>query len=140
MEYYRRENESRPSISSLISGILRDATELIFKQMVAARLEMREEVANAKSTAVLMALGAVALMVGSILLALTVVYVLQAYSGLELWLCYGVVGAVIFLVGLMILFMGKRRAARTSLVPTTTIENAKEDARWITRSVKYDTR
>ena len=124
----------------LVSGILRDATEIISKEVTAARLEMREELAKAKSTALLMGLGAAALIVGSILLSLTLVYLLQEFSGLDLWICYGIVGGVISVVGLIVLLMGKQRAAATNLVPTDSIEKAKEDARWITRSVKYETR
>jgi hypothetical protein len=140
MQDYRLEEPRKPSISSLISGIFRDASELISKEIMAARLEMREEMANAKSTAVLIGLGVACLLLGGILLTFTVVYLLEEYTELALWACYGIVGATLAVIGLAILFAGKRRAAKTNLVPTTSIENAKEDARWITRSVKYDTR
>jgi Putative Actinobacterial Holin-X, holin superfamily III len=140
MQDYRLEKPKRPSISSLISGIFRDASDLISKEIMAARLEMREEMANAKSTAVLIGLGAACLLLGSILLAFTVVYLLDEYTELPVWACYGIVGAALSVIGFAVLFAGKRRAGKTNLVPTTTIENAKEDARWITRSVKYDTR
>ena len=137
---YRPNDEGKPGIMELVGGILRDATAIISKEMVAARLEMREELEKAKSTAVMIALGAAALLIGSILLAHTLVYLLQEFSGLELWISYAVVGALICTVGLIILYMGKQRAARTNLVPTESIEKAKGDARWITRSVKYETR
>ena len=136
----RLNDENKPSIMGLVSGILRDATDIIEKEVLAARLEMREELEKVKSTAMLMGLGAVALMIGGILLAFTLVYLMQEFSGLDLWICYGVVGAAISAVGLMVLFMGKQRAAATNLVPTESIEKAKEDARWITRNVKYETR
>jgi uncharacterized membrane protein YqjE len=132
--------ENKPGIMELVSGILRDASEIISKEVMAARLEMREELEKAKSIAVLMGAGAAMLMIGGILLALTVVYVIQEFSGLDLWICYAIVAFVVSGVGLIILFAGKRRAADTSLVPTESIEKAKEDARWITRSVKYETR
>ncbi len=140
MQDYRLEEPKKPSISSLVSGIFRDASDLISKEITAARLEMREEMANAKSTVVLIGVGAASLLLGGILLSFTVVYVLEEYTELTLWACYGIVGAALSVVGLAVLLAGKRRAANTNLVPTTTIENAKEDARWITRSVKYDTR
>ena len=135
-----RREENKPGIMELVNGILRDGTDIIAKEMKAARLEMREELDKVKSTAVLMGLGAVALMIGGILLALTLVYLLQEFSGLDLWICYGAVGAFFSAVGLIVLFMGKQRAAATNLVPTESIEKAKEDARWITRNVKYETR
>jgi hypothetical protein len=130
----------KPGLMELVSGILRDATDIMAKEVMAARLEMRDELEKVKSTAMLMGMGAVALMIGGILLALTLVYLLQDFSGLDLWICYGVIGAVISGLGVIVLFMGTRRAAATNLVPTESIEKAKEDARWITRNVKYETR
>ena len=135
-----RREENKPGIMELVSGILRDGTDIIAKEMKAARLEMREELDKVKSTAMLMGLGAVALMIGGILLALTLVYLMQEFSGLDLWICYGIVGGLISIIGLIVLFTGKRRAAATNLVPTESIEKAKEDARWITRNARYETR
>ncbi|HEY7716634.1 MAG TPA: phage holin family protein [Candidatus Binatia bacterium] len=133
--------ECKPgSIVSLVTGIFRDASTLITKELTAAKLELREELANAKSTAALMGVGLGALLIGVILLTLMLVYLLQEYAGLDLWACYGIVGGAITVAGLAILLFGKQRAAKTSLVPTASIENAKEDARWITRKVKYDTK
>jgi hypothetical protein len=133
--------ECKPgSIVSLVTGIFRDASTLITKELTAAKLELREELANAKSTAALMGVGLGALLIGVILLTLMLVYLLQEYAGLDLWACYGIVGGAITIAGLAILLFGKQRAAKTSLVPTASIENAKEDARWITRKVKYDTK
>ena len=135
-----RREENKPGIMELVSGILRDGTDIIAKEVMAARLEMREELDKVKSTAVLMGLGAGALMIGGILLALTLVYLMQEFSGLDLWICYGIVGGVISMTGLIVLLIGKRRAAATNLVPTESIEKAKEDARWITRNARYETR
>lgn len=82
MQEYRLEEPRKPSISSLISGIFRDASDLISKEIMSARLEMREEMANAKSTAVLIGVGAACLLLGGILLSFTVVYVLEQYTEL----------------------------------------------------------
>jgi hypothetical protein len=134
------EERKRDGIMTLVSGILRDASDLITKELTAAKLEMRQELDNFKSTAALMGAGLVALLIGIILLALMVVHLLQEFADLDLWACYAIVGGSVALVGVIILLLVKRRAAKTSLVPTTSIENAKEDARWINRRVKYDTR
>lgn len=133
-------SDGKPGIMDLVSGILRDASDIISKEVLSARMEMREELEKVKSTAILMGSAVVALLIGGILLALTAVYALAEFTGLDLWACYGVVGGTIFVLGMIILLAGKSKAAKTSLVPTESIENAKEDARWITRSVKYETR
>lgn len=140
MQDDRLKETDRRSISTLVSGILRDASELISKEILAARLEMREELTNLKSTALLMGAGAACLLLGGILLLFAIVHALEEYTELPLWGCFAIVAAVLVGAGVSVLLAGKRRAAETSLVPTTSIENAKEDARWITRSVKYETR
>jgi hypothetical protein len=139
MEYRPRE-ETKPGIMELVSGILRDGTEIVAKEIMAARLEMRDELDKAKSSAVMIGTGAGALLIGGILLVFMLVYLLQELSGLDLWICYGIVGGLISLIGFIVLSVGKQRAAVTSLVPKESIEKAKEDARWITRNVKYETR
>lgn len=140
MQQHKLEEPRKPSISTLVSGILHDASELISKEILAARLEMREELANVKSTALLMGAGAACLLLGGMLLLFAIVHALEEYTELSLWACFAIVAAVLVGAGVSVLLAGKRRAAETSLVPTTSIENAKEDARWITRSVKYETR
>jgi len=130
----------KPGIPSLIGGIFQDAIDLVSKELTAAKLEIREELEKTKSTVLLMAVGGAALMVGILLLCLMLVHLLQNITGFELWICHAIVGAVLALVGIISLYSAKQRAATTSLVPTDSVEGAKEDARWITRRVKYDAR
>lgn len=139
-DHHNLHQSNEPPISSLISGILRDASDLIAKEITAARLEMREELANIKSTAILMGIGAIALLLGGILLLFTIAHALNEYTDLKLWASFAIVTGVMLLIGIAVLLAGKQRAAKTKVVPTESIENAKEDARWITRSVKYETR
>jgi hypothetical protein len=129
--------ESR-SIASLISGILQDTAILINKEIAAIRLEIREEIDKFKSAALLMGLGAGALIIGIILLSLMLVHLIQALTGLHLWICYGIVAGTLIAVAGIVLYSAKQRANSASLVPARSVENAKEDARWITSRVKYD--
>lgn len=130
----------KPGIPSLIGGIFQDAIDLVSKELTAAKLEIREELEKTKSAMLLMAVGGGALMVGILLLCLMLVHLLQNITGFELWICHAIVGAVLALVGIMLLYSAKQRAATTNLVPTDSVQGAKEDARWITRKVKYDAR
>jgi uncharacterized protein YacL len=131
---------NKPGIPSLIGGIFQDAIDLVSKELTAAKLEIREELEKTKSAMLLMAVGGGALMVGILLLCLMLVHLLQNITGFELWICHAIVGAVLALVGIILLYSAKQRAATTSLVPTDSVQGAKEDARWITRKVKYDAR
>jgi hypothetical protein len=111
---------------------------LINKEFVAARLEVTEELQKAKSAALLIGLAAGALMIGTILLCLMLVYLLNSLARFDLWICYGIVGGTLAIIGAIVLFAAKRRASQTRLVPARTVENTKEDARWITSRVKFD--
>lgn len=127
-------------IPSLVSGIFQDGIDLLTKELAAARLEIREELEKAKSAVLLMAVGGGALMVGIFLLCLMLVHLLQNLTGFELWICYALVGVALALAGIITLYSAKQRAAETSLIPKDSVQDAKEDARWITRKVKYDAR
>jgi uncharacterized protein YacL len=131
---------NKPGIPSLIGGIVQDAIDLVSKELTAAKLEIREELEKTKSAVLLMAVGGAALIVGILLLSLMLVHLLQNITGFELWICHAIVGAVLALIGIISLYSAKQRAATTSLVPTDSVQGAKEDARWITRKVKYDAR
>jgi uncharacterized protein YacL len=131
---------NKPGILSLIGGIVQDAIDLVSKEVTAAKLEIREELEKTKSAVLLMAVGGAALIVGILLLSLMLVHLLQNITGFELWTCHAIVGAVLALIGIISLYSAKQRAATTSLVPTDSVQGAKEDARWITRKVKYDAR
>jgi MFS family permease len=131
---------NKPGIPSLIGGIFQDAIDLVSKELTAAKLEIREELEKTKSTVLLMCFGAAALIIGGLLLGMMLVYLLQKLTGMELWICYALVGIVLAAAGIIVLLAAKQRAAETRLVPTETVKDAKEDARWITRKVKYDAR
>ena len=131
---------NRPSIPSLVGGIIKDAIDLVSNELTAARQEVYDELEKAKSAVLLISLGAGALMLGSIFLGHMLVHLLQKFTGFELWACYALVGAALTPIGVVILFLAKQRATETSLVPTETIEDTKRDVRWITRRVKYDVR
>jgi VIT1/CCC1 family predicted Fe2+/Mn2+ transporter len=128
----------RPSISSLISGIVRDAATLINKEIAAARLEIRDEMNKARSAALLVGIAVVALIIGAILFCLMAVHLLQTLTGFDLWICYAIVGAALVALGIMVLYGAKHRVGKTRLVPARSVENTKEDARWITNRVKFD--
>jgi Putative Actinobacterial Holin-X, holin superfamily III len=140
MQTETHDTNNKLGIPSLIGGIFRDGIDLLAKELAAARLEIREELEKAKSALLLMALGAGALIVGSFFLCFMLVHLLQNLTGFELWICYAIVGGALALAGIITLYWAKQRAATTSLVPTDSVQDAKEDARWITRKVKYDAR
>jgi hypothetical protein len=56
---------------------------------------------------------------------------LNALTGLPLWACYGIVGGVCAIVGVVLLYRGKQQMSQIDMVPQQTVETMKENVRWI---------
>jgi hypothetical protein len=121
------------SVSSLVGGIISDAQQLIRQELALAKREMQEEVNKAKAAAVSLAAGGALALLGGVLLCLMLVYLLQwlTNENFPLWACYGVVGGLLALVGLILLYAARNKATDIHVVPPRTVETMKENLQWI---------
>lgn len=125
-------NENRSEgIFQLIHGIFQDARSLFSKELLAARLETKQEIANAVKASIFLAIGAFVLGIGVVLLSLTVVFLLVRYGDLPLWSSLGIVGAVFLAAGAAVMVAGKKRSADMNPMPRDTLRSAKEDVHHI---------
>jgi hypothetical protein len=125
------QTDSGPTLTSLVSGILDDAQRLIRQEFTLAKTEVKEEVNKAKSAAASFGEAAAVAALAVILLSFMVVYLLNWLTGLELWGCYGIVGAVYLLVALILFYTGKNKAEQIHVVPPQTAETMRENVQWI---------
>lgn len=128
----------KPSVASLLKGILSDTKELFSQELSAAKLEVQDELDKAKSAATAMGTGLGVLLVGGLLLAFMLVHGLEDLTEWPLWVCYGLVGGVIVAIGVGLLYRGKEHAEKIDVVPRQSVEAAKEDVRWISEQVTSD--
>ncbi len=119
------------SLASLIGGIVSDAKDLLVHEFTLAKLEMQDEVRKTKSAALTFAIGAGIAAVGGLLLIFMLVYFLAAFTPIPLWGCYGIIGAVLLIAGLISLSYGKTTAAQIDVVPPQTATTLKENAQWL---------
>jgi protein-S-isoprenylcysteine O-methyltransferase Ste14 len=84
-----------------------------------------------KAAAISFALGAGIAVVGGLLLIFMLVHLLAALTLLPLWSCYGIIGGLLVVVGLLLLASGKRTAEQIEVVPPQTAETLKENAQWL---------
>src|ERR1700730_16093375 len=124
---------TEPSMASLVGGIAHDAQTLIKQEMALAKREVTDELHKARDAAISLGIGIGLTAVGSLLLSLMLVYLLQWASSerLTLWACYGIVGAALMVVGGGLLFFGKRRAGAVHLMPAHTMSTMKDNVEWI---------
>ena len=128
---------TEPSMASLVGGIVNDAQTLIKQEMALAKREVSDELHKARDAAIALGIGIGLTAVGTVLLSLMLVYLLQWASSerLTLWACYGIVGAALTIVGGGLLFLGKRRAGAVHLMPEQTMATMKDNVEWIKNQI-----
>src|SRR5689334_8978292 len=122
---------SDTSVSELISGLVNDAQQLVHREIDLAKREVAIEVDKVKQGAVALGAGAGLAVIGALLLGHMLVYLVQALTGLSLWVSYLIVGAIFAIGGGILLMQGLKRIQNVDPVPRETIESVKEDIQWI---------
>ena len=123
---------AEPSVAVLLRGIVTDAKELLEQEVTMLKLEARDELRKAKSTAIALGIGIGIVAAGGILLSVMLVQVLAVFTELPLWECYGIVGSGLVVLGAVLLAVGKHKAEKLNVVPQQTLETMKENGQWLT--------
>jgi hypothetical protein len=126
----------------LLRGIINDIGDLIRHELRFARTEMRADLRKSKESLTVLALGAGTVLVGAILLALMVVFLLHWLAApvgadpatLPLWGCFGIVSAVLLATGAALVWMGTRKLESFDPLPDETAQTVKENVEWIVNS------
>ena len=126
----------RDSWSQLITGILSDATRLFAIEIELAKLEIRADIKNIKSSIAGIATGAVIALLGMALLCVAAALALFVYTTLPQWACFAVVGAVMLVAGVWVIILAARNAKKLDFNPQRAAEAVKEDIGWINSTIK----
>lgn len=122
---------TKPSLASLLSGIICDAKDLFAYELRSAKLEVENVVDQAVRASTAVGIGLEIIGLGVLLLFLMLVYALNAHSETPLWGCYGIVGSLVIAVGALWLIAGVKTADRLAIMPHRAENAIKEDAQWI---------
>ena len=120
-----------PTLAQLVGDLVRDAKELLRHELALAKYEISEELHKTKVALVSVGAGIGIVSVGGLLLIAMFVHLLHTRTGLPLWACYGMVGCLLAIVGIVMINSGKRIISRIDVVPPQTIGTMKENVRWI---------
>lgn len=121
----REERKEDKSVGELLTTLTQDLVTLVRQEMMLAKTEMSQKVANVtKNLGVLAAGGALAyagvlVLVASLVLALI-------HFGMEAWLAALIVGAVVTGIGGFLVKTGIDAIRKEDLTPHKTIESLKE--------------
>ena len=123
---------AEPSIAVLLKGIVNDAKDLLGQEVTMLKLEARDELRKAKSTAIALGIGIGIVAAGGMLLSVMLVQVLVVFTELPLWECYGIVGSSLVVLGGLWLAVGKSTTADPTIAPQPTVKTRKENGQWLT--------
>jgi len=130
------ESAENSSWSSLISGILIDAAQLLAHELELAKLEVQSEIRSVKASVGLLLLGLSIATVGLLLILVMLAYVLSANTTVPLWGSFGIIGTMTFLIGVGFVIWANSKKAEVDLIPQRAAEAVKEDIKWIRSSIK----
>jgi hypothetical protein len=129
-------------VASLMRGIINDIGDLIRHEIRFARTEFREDLRKTRQAATVLTLGVGTAVIGAVLLALMLVYLINWLSlpagttteGIPLWGCFGIVSAVFLVIGSVVAYMGCEMFKSFNPLPDKTAQTIKENVEWMANS------
>jgi uncharacterized membrane protein YqjE len=128
------QTNSEPSVTSLLSGIVTDAQELIKQQLLLFKHELKDDVTRTKEALPTLGAGVALAMTALILLGLTLANLLNwlAPEHLPLWGCYAIVTVLFGVVGCALLYFASKTIESLGM-SRQAAEATKENLEWTTK-------
>ena len=124
----------RPGVVTLMTAALAQSADLLQAEFRLARVELAEKLAALRHGLVMMAVGAILLIVSLGMLLQALVSALIA-AGLSPPLAILLVAGVTAVIGLVAFLMGQKRLAPSTLAPDRTIDSMSADSRMVKETV-----
>jgi len=127
------QSETDVSLTSLVSGIVSDAQELMKQQLALFQAEVKEDMRKTGEAASSLAIGGVVALLGSIVLCFALVHLLiWAFPQTPEWVWYAVVGGVVTGTGLGLVWLAWAKFRSFNPLPDKTAQALKENLEWKT--------
>jgi hypothetical protein len=125
---------SDPSVTTLVTGIIHDAQELIKEQVALVRTEIRDDFRKTKEGALSLALGLGVVALGTLLLFFGLVYLLTwAVPAVTLWGWFLIIGFLLAVAGGAMIYAGTRKFESFNPLPDHQSAQAlRENVQWLT--------
>ena len=125
----RRTAEER-SIGELFGALSQDVALLVRQEGQLAKTEMQQKLTQVTGDLVSLAAGGVVALVGGLALTAAIILLLIDPVGVKPWLAALIVGAVMGLIGWLMLQKGLKDLKRTDPTPRRTVDTIKDDIQW----------
>jgi hypothetical protein len=130
--------QTEPTLAQLVGELVEDAKQLLRQELALATHEIHQEIDKTKVALASLGVGIGLAAVGGLLLIVMLVHLLHALTPLPLWACYGIVGGIFAVIGVVLLYRAKQQISRIDIIPPQTIDTMKENVRWIKEKTTSD--
>ena len=127
---------NQASMGQLFRELASDLSELTHKEIQLAQTEMMEKVSHASKAVISMVAGGLLAYAGLLVLLAAVALALTTFLNLDLWLSSLIVGAIVVIVGLVMLQSGRSALKNTNIAPEKTVDSLKENAAWVKEKIQ----
>jgi uncharacterized membrane protein YqjE len=124
-----QQTKNEPSLGDLFGDLARDMGTLVGQEITLARTELTEKASRAGKDIAMLAVGGLVAYAG-LLAIVAAVIVLIADRGVPLWASALIVGAIVAVVGYLLVQKGISALRQQDLTPHQTIQSIKEDTQW----------
>jgi uncharacterized membrane protein YqjE len=122
------------SVTSLVSGIVSDAQELVKQQLALFKAEVKEDMRKTGEATASLVVGLTTTLVGTIILCFAVAHLLSwAWPSVHIWVWYAVVGGVVTAVGAGLAYSAYQKFRSFNPLPDETAQALKENLEWKTK-------
>jgi len=118
------------SIGALFGELSQDVALLVRQEAQLAKTEMQQKMSKVTTDLASLATGGVVALLGGLALTSFLILLLIDPIGLKPWLAALLVGALLGIVGWVMLQRGLKNLKRTDPTPRRTVETIKDDIQW----------
>jgi uncharacterized membrane protein len=118
------------SIGELFGQLTQDMTLLVRQEIQLARTEMSEKLSRFTTNLLSVGAGGFVAYLGGLALVAALILALRDLANISLALSALIVGAVLAIVGYVMLQRGLKELKRVDLAPRRTVETLKDDVQW----------
>jgi Putative Actinobacterial Holin-X, holin superfamily III len=118
------------SIGELFGQLSQDMTLLVRQEVQLARTEMSDKLSRLTTNLISVAAGGFVAYLGGLALVAAVILALRDLANISLAVSALIVGAILAVIGWIMLQRGLKEMKRVDLAPRRTVETLKDDVQW----------
>lgn len=121
------ETDDSRNVGSLLSQLAQDVGGLVSTEVNLAKAEISESVDDAKKGVISLAMAAVVLFAGVLVLLNGVARTLSAFTDMQAWASFLIVGGIVSIIGAIMLANGKSKLSADNLALNRTSQSLRKD-------------